>query len=91
MDLAENLLNELVEQAQLCVGPNDIETAVELKIKIGQVIQVLAQPNRTRADLGLIGRLLRLEVNPIGFLAKELREELKELLESRSREDSPDR
>ena len=91
MDLAENLFNELTEQAQLCVGPSDIETAARLKVQVGEVIEVLVKPERTREDLGLICRLLRLDTSLTGFLAKMLREELKEILDTRSRQDSPDR
>ena len=61
MDLAEIIYNDLAEQAQLCTSLADIEKAASIKIKIAEVVHILAHPKRTREELGMIARLLRLE------------------------------
>ena len=91
MDLAEILYTDLEKQAQLCTSLADIEIATSLKIKIAGLVHILADSNRTRGELGIIARLLRLENNLTLFLSQELRGELKELIRSKCQEENPDR
>ena len=91
MDLAEILYTDLEKQAQLCTSSADIEIATSLKIKIAKLIHILADSERTRGELGILGRLLRLETNLTLFLTQELRGELKELVRSKNQEENPDR
>ena len=90
MDLAETLYKDLEKQAQLCTSLADIEIATSLKIKIARLVHILADSNRTRGELGIIARLLRLENKLTLFLSQELRGELKELIRSKSQEENPD-
>ena len=54
---------ELYELAQLCVGSEDIETAIEFKIRVARIIQVLIETGTTMEALRLKGKFMRLEMN----------------------------
>lgn len=91
MDLAESLYGELEKQAQLCTSRADIEVAASLKIKIAKLIHILVDSKRTRGELGVIARCLRLENYLTIFLSQELKEELIELVRTKNQEEKPDR
>ena len=91
MDLTEVIYKNLEAQAQLCTSSADIEKAASIKIKIAEVVLVLSYPKRTREELGMIARLLRLENSLTFFLSKKLGQELKVLIRSENQEESPDR
>ena len=91
MELVEIIYKDLEKQAQLCTSSADIEIATSLKIKIAKVVHILAGSVRTRGELGMLGRLLKLETNLTLFLTQELGRELKELIRSIDQEENPDR
>ena len=90
IELIEVIYKSLEAQAQLCTSSADVETAASVKIKIAEVVLILSHPKRTREQLGMIARLLRLENNLSFFLGRELQNELKELIRLKDQEENPD-
>ena len=68
MEVAENMYNEILEAAHTCVGVDDIEKAIGLKIKINSIIQVLVETETTSETLRIIGKFMRLELTLTVFL-----------------------
>ena len=85
------MYNEILEAAHTCVGIDDIEKAIGLKIKINSIIQVLVETETTSETLRIIGKFMRLELTLTVFLGQQLRNELRRLTGEENDEDHPDR